>query len=347
MSYRREFDRTLNVAVVGVGSHCYRNLLPCMAYLPVTIRAMCDVNEALLARTAPEYGVGRTYRSTGEMYAAEDLDAVFLSVSPSLHPGLTIEALDAGLHVWMEKPPSVRANEVRDMIAHRGDRVVVVGFKKAFMPAIRKARELLADSGAGPLKSVLGEYPVDIPADGQRVLAERRASNWLLNGVHPLSAMLAVAGAVEAVTTHRGARGGGACVLEFRGGAVGNLHLAAGMRGPTERYSFFAENRHVTIDNGGLRVALHRGIPFDYARTTDFAPDGTDSGTVVWEPQNCRATLENKALMTQGMYEEMRCFCLCALDGRPAEQGSLEFALDVMQTYEAALLSNGDRVRVG
>ncbi|MGB2823644.1 MAG: Gfo/Idh/MocA family oxidoreductase, partial [Phycisphaerae bacterium] len=198
MSYRREFDRTLNVAVVGVGSHCYRNLLPCMAYLPVTIRAMCDVNEALLARTAPEYGVGRTYRSTGEMYAAEDLDAVFLSVSPSLHPGLTIEALDAGLHVWMEKPPSVRANEVRDMIAHRGDRVVVVGFKKAFLPAIRKARELLADSGAGPLKSVLGEYPVDIPADGQRVLAERRASNWLLNGVHPLSAMLAVAGAVEA-----------------------------------------------------------------------------------------------------------------------------------------------------
>ncbi len=346
MSYRREFDRKLNVGVVGVGSHCYRNLLPCMTYLPVTVRAMCDVNEELLRPTAREYGVESVYRSTREMYAGERLDAVFLSVSASLHPKLTVEALEAGLHVWMEKPPAVRANEVRDMIARRGDRVVVVGFKKAFMPAIRKARELLAADQAGALKTVLAEYPMEIPTHGQRVLAERRTNNWLLNGVHPLSAMLAVGGPASAVTTIRGRHGGGACVLELASGAIGNLHLAAGMRGATERYSFFAENRHVTVDRGGRRVAMHRGIPLDYAHTTDFAPPGTDSGSVVWEPQNSLATLENKALMTQGMYEEMRYFCQCALAGKPAEQGSLEFALDVMNAYEAALLSGGERVVV-
>lgn len=346
MSYRREFDRKLAVGVVGVGSHCYRNLLPCMAYLPVDLRAMCDVNEELLHVTADEYGVERRYRSAAEMYAAGDLDAVFLSVSPGLHPKLTIEALKAGLHVWMEKPPAVRAAEVEEMIAHRGDRVVVVGFKKAFMPGLRKAVELLADEAAGPLKSVLAEYPMDIPDHGDRVLAERRTNNWLLNGVHPLSAMLAAAGPVAAVTTHRGPRGGGACVLEFAGGAIGNLHLAAGMRGPTERYSFFAERRHVTVENG-WRVTLHRGTPRDYATTTDFAPAGTDHGSIVWEPQNMLATLENKALMTQGMYAEMRHFCDCALAARPAELGSLEFALDVMRAYEAALLSTGDRVAVG
>ena len=58
------------------------------------------------------------------------------------------------------------------------------------------------------------------------------------------------------------------------------------------------------------------------------------------------ATLEGKQLMTQGMYEEMRYFCQCALAGTPAEHGHLEFALDVMQTYEAALLSGGERVAV-
>ena len=346
MSYRREFDRKLAVGVVGVGSHCYRNLLPCMTYLPVDIRAMCDVNVELLNATADEYGVQRRYRSAGEMYADAPLDAVILSVSPGLHPELTIQALDAGLHVWMEKPPAVRAAEVEQMISRRAGHVVVVGFKKAFMPAIRKAAELIGADEAGALKTVLAEYPMDIPDHGDRVLAERRTCNWLLNGVHPLSAMLAVAGPAAAVTTHRGTRGGGACVLEFAGGAIDNLHLAAGMRGPAERYSFFAENRHVTVENGS-RVTLHRGIPHDYATTTSFGPSGTDHGSVVWQPQNMLATLENKALMIQGMYDELRHFCDCALAGRPAEIGTLEFALDVMRVYEAALLSKGDRVTVG
>ena len=345
MSYRREFDRTLNVGVVGVGSHCYRNVLPAMTYLPVTIRAMCDVNADLLARTAREHGVERVYRSTRRMYEAEQLDAVFLCVSAALHPRLAIEALDAGVHVWMEKPPAVRANEVGEMIAHRNGRVVVVGFKKAFMPAIRKARELLGAEGAGELKTILGEYAMDIPTHGQRVLAERQTNNWLLNGVHPLSAMLAVGGPVAAVTTHRGSRGGGVCVLEFVGGAMGNLHLAAGSRGPTERYSFFADHCHVTVDNC-VRVSLHRGIPLDYARTTNYAPEGEQTGTIVWEPHNTLSTLENRALFTQGIWDEMRHFCDCVLKAVPAAEGSLEFAFDVMKAYEAALLSDGERVKV-
>ena len=41
MSYQRQFENTLNVGIVGVGSHTYRNLLPILTYLPVTLRAMC------------------------------------------------------------------------------------------------------------------------------------------------------------------------------------------------------------------------------------------------------------------------------------------------------------------
>ena len=41
---------------------------------------------------------------------------VFLCVSPFLHPELTCEALDFGIHVWMEKPAAVRASEVETMI---------------------------------------------------------------------------------------------------------------------------------------------------------------------------------------------------------------------------------------
>ena len=50
------------------------------------------------------------------------------------------------------------------------------------------------------------------------------------------------------------------------------------------------------------------------------------------------------ALFTQGIYAEMRYFCDCVLEGVEPKRGSLEFALHLMTLYEAALLSNGDRV---
>jgi predicted dehydrogenase len=343
MSYQREFEQRLRVAVVGIGSHSYRNLLPAMHYLPVQLTAFCDLNLELAQRTAREYGVTSCYADAAEMYAREELDAVFIAVSPHHHPELVRQALDAGLHVWTEKPPALRASEVEEMIAQRGDRVVVVGFKKAFAPATRKVRELLADDGVGPLEGLTADYRMSIEEDGAAVLRERKYTNWLANGCHPLSLMIAVGGEVAAVTMHRSASGRGACVLEFSSGAIGTLNLVSGNL-LSERYAFWGK-RYLTIEDS-LRVTLWRGIPFDYHNIRNFAPDGMASGTVVWEPQNNLATLENKALFTQGFYDEMRYFCDCVLADRVAEEGSLEFALMVMRVYEAGLLSGGDRVEL-
>lgn len=347
MSYQREFTKRLNVAVVGVGMHAYRNILPAMTFLPVSLRALCDVDARKAEATAAQYGVRAWYTSSREMYRNEELDAVFLCVSPQLHPELACEAFDAGLHVWMEKPPAMRASEIEEMIRHRGDKVGVVGFKKVFMPSTRKVMEILSREEFGPLKSILGQYPMTVPEDGESVLRERHAENWLVNGCHPISLMLAVGGAVSAVAVHRSKHGGGACIMQFANGAIGNLHLAAGSPAsqPMEHYAFFGNDCQLVIDNC-VRVTFQRGIPFDYNRTANYAPPGLDSGAIVWEPQNSLATLENKSLFTQGFYDEMRYFCDQVLAGQPARLGSLEFALQLMRVYEAGLLSHGDMVAI-
>ena len=193
MSYQREFERYLKVGVVGVGSHGYRNILPTMNFLPVRLQAFCDVNLDLAQATASQFGVERCYVDGAEMYEKENLDAVFIAAPPKLHPELACAALDAGVPVWMEKPPGVRASDVEEMIRHRGDRVAVVGFKKAFMPSTRKVVEILGMSEYGPLQGMAAEYPMTIPEDGERILREQEHTNWLQNGCHPLSQMLAVA----------------------------------------------------------------------------------------------------------------------------------------------------------
>lgn len=346
MSYQRDFENRLNVAVVGVGSHAYRNVLPTMTFLPVRLKAFCDVNIDRAKITAEQYGVPRCYENMQDMLMNEELDAVFLCVPPRFHPELTCEALDAGVHVWLEKPPGMFAHEVEKMIRHRNDSVVVVGFKKAFMPATQKIIEIFDTEKYGPLRTLLGVYPMNIPHDGERILSAGEHTNWLQNGVHPLSLILAVGGKVSAVTVHRSERGG-VCVLHFANGVLGNFHLADGARHgqPSELYQFFGDGCHAEIRNG-TTVILQRGMRFDYSGSTSFVAEGFDSGAIVWEPQNSLGTLENKGLFVQGFYQELRYFCDCILTGKPAEQGSLEFALEVMKVYEAGLRSNGDQVTI-
>jgi predicted dehydrogenase len=344
MPYQREFEHRLNVAVVGVGSHAYRNVLPTLHYLPVRLVAVCDVNESLAQATAAEYNA-RSYTDTRVLYAEEQLDAVFLCVGPHLHPQLAIEALDAGLHVWSEKPPALRASEIERMQAHAGDRVVVIGFKKAFMPATSKVCDLIESGSCGQLGTILAEYPIKMPEEGAAVLESGRQSDWLNNGVHPLSLMLRVGGKVESVYRPPSANNGGAALLHFHSGVTGIMHLWGwfGYAAASERYSFVGEGGAVIIENSS-RVTWHRGIPFEYGRTTSYASPGGDSGSVVWEVQNRLATLENSGVFVQGMYEEMAYFCDCVLNGNQPEIGSLDFALDVMRVYEGVLHSDGNRV---
>jgi predicted dehydrogenase len=343
VTYQREFANRLNIAVVGVGNHCYRNVLPCMHHLPVKIKAICDVNEDLAKVTAEQFGC-RSYTSTSEMYDREQLDAVFLCVSAKLHPKLAMEAFEARINVWMEKPVSLRAYEVEQMIQKRNGLVAVGGFKKAFMPSTDKAIEIANSDDYGKMTSMLAVYPMSIPDNGEEILESGAFVNWLANGVHPLSLMLAVGGKVQAVTVHKNRNQNGVCLIDFASGITGNFHMASGPH-PIELYRFFGQEWNLEIENS-FRVKLQRGIPFDYNNTFNYIPPGTNTGAIVWEPQNHLATLENKALFTQGMYSEMMYFCECVLDKKPAVRGSLEFALELMKVYEAALLSHGRTIEI-
>ncbi|MDP6356283.1 MAG: Gfo/Idh/MocA family oxidoreductase [Planctomycetota bacterium] len=345
MSYQREFEKKLNVALIGAGSHAYRNLLPALNFLPVRLRAVCDINTELAEKTAQQYGA-KSYGDTKELFSHEDLDAVMICVSPQLHPELTCEALDAGLNVWMEKPPAMRAFEVEEMLRQRKDRVVMVGFKKIFMPATRKVMEILSHEEYLPLKSILGEFGLNIPDKGEEVLRERQMNGWAGGACHPLSMMLAIGGQVEAVMTHRSKHGGAVCLFAYESGAVGNLHVSdSHMSQPLERFEFFGNGCRVAIDNG-KRVTFKKGIPFSYGAGTTFAPEGLDSGATVWEPQNSLATLETKMLFTQGFYNELKCFFDCVMSGEQPTEGSLEFALDLMKVYEATLISEDNWVKL-
>ncbi len=347
MSYQRDFDRRLRVGIVGLGSHAYRNILPALHYLPVELVALCDINESVLQRTANEYGVRSVFTETKRMYAEIELDAILICVGPQHHSRLAIEAMEAGLHVWMEKPPAMRAEEVKEVIAARHDRICSVGFKKAYMPATRKACELLSLDEFGSLRSILAVYPMTMPRDGRRMLESGNYHNWLANGCHPLSFMIATGGHVREVTSllGPGEEPVGVVFLQFANGASGVFHLAGGAaRGqPIERYDLYGDGKAISIENS-VRISYQRGVPFQYQTQRAFTGPGTDTGSVTWEANHNLATLENNAIFVQGIFDELLDFCSAVLESRKLRIADLEFALHVMQVYEAALCSDGEPV---
>ncbi len=79
--------------------------------------AVCDMSEEAAKAAAEKYGVSTTYTEVAEMLSDPSLDGVSIIVPNKFHAPLAIQCLNAGKHVFCEKPPALNADEVKEMIA--------------------------------------------------------------------------------------------------------------------------------------------------------------------------------------------------------------------------------------
>jgi predicted dehydrogenase len=346
--FAHESTRRLKVAIVGCGNHSYRSIFPCFDYLAAEVVAVCDVNRARAESYAKHFGVPAAFDSLSAAVRNGGLEAVVLAVGPAQHPVLACEALSAGLHVWMEKPPAADVAGVDKIRAarDRSKKVAAVGFKKAFMPVTQRMKEALAGGSYGAIQTISARMPLGIPADGAAVLREGRFTNWLGNGVHPLSFLVHIGGRPTAVTVRRAKAGGGFVLLDFPSGVSACLHDSAGQgrSGAFERYEIVCERGHIICENNTQLTLYRPGAPFDYGRGWDFTAGGDETAAITYDVQHTLSTLYNKALFIQGFAPELDHFVSACLENRPVTIGTMEEARAVMECYESALLSDGKPV---
>ncbi len=90
------------------------------------------------------------FRSQAAMLAAlPRLDAVAICTPPDVRHGLTVEALRAGKHALIEKPPAATVSELHDLAAEAtaAGRTLFTAWHSQFNPAVDAARERLAGRG--------------------------------------------------------------------------------------------------------------------------------------------------------------------------------------------------------
>ena len=343
---------------IGCGSHAFRNIYPALQFAPVRLVATCDLDGERARRFARQFGADRWYTDHHRMLADEALDAVFVVTNYDdegrpRFPALAMDAMRAGCHVWIEKPPAASVSEIDAMqaVGTETGRFVMVGFKKCFFPAIQHLKSITERPEFGRPTSVTIRYPQAIPAEHEKEsLKNERLRGFLDHIAHPASILQYVMGPVASLIYHRDSTGGGVALLGFRSGAVGTLHLAHGQSGtsPLERIEVVGEGANVVVDNGVKLTYYRPGIrgPGGYGRSPDYIGDDVHA-PIVWEPEFSLGQLYNKGLFMLGYAGEVRYFARCVQDGTPPAVCGLDDAREVMKVYEAFLQPPGVVVEMG
>jgi predicted dehydrogenase len=193
-----------------------------------TLTWLCDLDEELRSTFAARYPSARVTGSFEEMLADPALEGVVIATPVPTHYALAKQALEAGKHVLVEKPPAMRATEIDELvaIANERDLVLMPGHLLLYHPAVRKVKELI---DAGELGEVLCVY-----GNRQNLGIVRTNENalWSL-GVHDLSVILYLLDEepVEAVAYGRDFLTEGVedvvfCFLRFPSGKIAHMHLS-------------------------------------------------------------------------------------------------------------------------
>ncbi len=131
-----------SIGIIGLGKITEDQHLPVIAKNPAFRLAAVASQRGIRVDGAP------TFRTPAEMYAAvPDLDAVAVCTPPQVRHAFAREALAAGKHVMLEKPPTATLSELDDLAAFAAERSLVLftAWHSQYNAAVTHARRLLAE----------------------------------------------------------------------------------------------------------------------------------------------------------------------------------------------------------
>ena len=201
--------RTIGVGLIGTG---YMGKCHALAWTgvhavfddtPIVRRVMlCEVEEGLARRRADEFGFETATDDWRALIADPGVEVVSITTPNALHAPMAIAALEAGKHVWCEKPmaPSLADAERMAAAARASGRVAILGYNYIQSPAVRFIGKLLKSDAIGALTHFRLEMDEDYMADSEAPFSWRSQASSGYGAlddfaVHPLSLIATLIGA--------------------------------------------------------------------------------------------------------------------------------------------------------
>jgi predicted dehydrogenase/NADPH:quinone reductase-like Zn-dependent oxidoreductase len=150
----------VRISVVGAGAFASGVLVPALAKVPnVRLDAVVSARGLSCRHLADKFGFQRCSTEADEILTGPDADAVVIATRHNLHARQVIAALDAGKHVFVEKPLALAPDELDAILAAqaRAGKLLLVGYNRRFSPLARE----LADFHAGRRSPLVMNYRVN------------------------------------------------------------------------------------------------------------------------------------------------------------------------------------------
>ena len=203
-------SQRVGTASIGVGNRGSYLLRTILEQPNAKVIALCDIKPDRLDKAASSASRDnpQTTSDWRRIIDRKDVDAVFIATPPYLHSEMAIAALQAGKHVYCEKPIGVTPQQVRDLVAaaRASNRVFVPGQQLRSLKSYQTAIGQIRDGAIGDVMWVKAQRhaPADLPHDGtsgdwyfdvdksggyliEQSVHNLDVCNWVI-GAHPLRA---------------------------------------------------------------------------------------------------------------------------------------------------------------
>ncbi|MBN8215099.1 MAG: Gfo/Idh/MocA family oxidoreductase [Spirochaetes bacterium] len=145
--------KPVGFAIIGAGGIAQSQHLPNLSRADgVALRTICDRDAATLAKAVAAYPGARGEADFQQVLKDPEIEAVLIATRPESHVPLTLAALAAGKHVYVEKPLAETEAECRSVVEaqKKSGKRVAIGMNRRLAPAYVAARDLMWRHG-GPM----------------------------------------------------------------------------------------------------------------------------------------------------------------------------------------------------
>ncbi len=252
----------VSISFLGSGNYATAVLIPAFKKAGAYLRSVASSTGVSGLHAGRKFGFEETTTDTNRLFDDAKNSALVITTRHDSHSTFVLRALQAGKHVFVEKPLCITLSELAEIESgcsalRANDRplpLLMVGFNRRFAPQIQKMHQLLR-SASGPKAFIVTVNAGAIPKDHWTQDPQVGGGRIIGEACHYIDLLRFLAG--EAITSWKrismdsASNDTATLHLGFADGSIGTIHYHAnGSKAfPKERLEVFASGRVLQLDN--------------------------------------------------------------------------------------------------
>ncbi|MHA6697200.1 bi-domain-containing oxidoreductase [Chryseobacterium sp. A321] len=168
------------IGIIGSGNFTKMTMLPALKGSGAFYKYIASRGGVSGTAMAQKHDFSHSTTNVDDVLKDPEVDLIMITTRHNLHASMTVKSLEAGKHVFVEKPLALNAEELNSIInaQQSSGKTVMVGFNRRFSPHVEKMKSLLGNSQMNVIATMnAGNIPAnvwvhDMLVGGGRIIGE-------------------------------------------------------------------------------------------------------------------------------------------------------------------------------